>query len=273
MHFAVAAGTDIGRVRKGNEDSFYADANEYRGLFIVADGMGGHAAGEIASQMSVEVISSDLEELNDLESADALDTVSRSLRHANRTVYERSARERDKSGMGSTASVLALADEHYVIGHLGDSRIYLLREGELRQLTHDHSVVQEQLDAGLLTPEEARNHKQGNIITRCVGMGWDVEPDVIEGDVRQGDIFLLASDGLTGMVDDTRLKQLLSSRVAPARIVDALIAEANARGGVDNITAVIVRVHSSSAMTTGTHAVYPEGEAADRNGSGEVGNG
>lgn len=258
MHFAVAAGTDVGRVRKGNEDSFYADANAYRGLFIVADGMGGHAAGEIASQMSVQVISTDLEGLKDLESADALETVALALRHANRSVYERSASERDKAGMGSTASTLALADERFVIGHLGDSRIYLLRDGELRQLTHDHSVVQEQVDAGLLTPDEARNHKQSNVITRCVGMGWDVEPDVLDGDVRQGDIFLLASDGLTGMVEDWRLQQLLSSRVAPARMVDAMIAEANAHGGVDNITAVVVRVHSSSAMTTGAHPVQPE---------------
>ncbi len=258
MHFAVAAGTDVGRVRKGNEDSFFADANEYRGLFIVADGMGGHAAGEIASQMSVQVISEDLEKLNDLESADTLETVSLSLRHANRSVYERSATERDKAGMGSTASVLALADNRFVIGHVGDSRIYRLRDGEFRQLTHDHSVVQEQVDAGLITADEARNHKQSNVITRCVGMGWDVEPDVLDGDVKQGDIYLLASDGLTGMVEDWRLQQLLSSRLPPARMVDAMIAEANARGGVDNITAVIVRVHSSSAMTTGTHPVRPE---------------
>lgn len=257
MHFAVAAGSDVGRVRKGNEDSFFADANEYRGLFIVADGMGGHAAGEVASQMSVQVISSDLEKLNDLESADALETVSLSLRHANRSVYERSSSERDKAGMGSTASVLALAEGRFVIGHVGDSRVYLLRDGDFRQLTHDHSVVQEQVDAGLLTPDEARNHKQSNVITRCVGMGWDVEPDVLDGDVRQGDIFLLASDGLTGMVEDSRLQQLLSSRVPPARIVDALIAEANARGGVDNITAVIVRVHSTSAMTTGAYPTHP----------------
>lgn len=257
MHFAVAAGTDIGRVRKGNEDSFYADANEYRGLFIVADGMGGHAAGEIASQMSVHVISTDLESLNDLESSGAMETVSLSLRHANRAVYERSASERDKAGMGSTASVLALAEERFVIGHLGDSRIYLLRDGQLRQLTHDHSLVQEQVDAGLISEEEARTHKQSNVITRCVGMGWDVEPDVLRGEVRQADIFLLASDGLTGMVEDWRLHQLLSSRAAPARMVDALIAEANARGGVDNITAVIVRVHSSSAMTTGAHPTHP----------------
>ena len=253
MYFAVAAGTDVGRVRKGNEDNFYADANDHRGLFIVADGMGGHAAGEVASQMAVDVISRDLEQLNDLESADALETVSTSLRHANRAVFERSSAERDKMGMGSTASVLVLSDDRFIIGHLGDSRIYRLRGSEFSQLTHDHSVVQEQIDAGLITRDEARRHRQSNVITRCVGMGWDVEPDVIDGEVQQGDIFLLASDGLTGMVEDWRLQQLLASKVAPARMVDAMIAEANARGGVDNITVVIVRVHSSSLMNTGAH--------------------
>jgi protein phosphatase len=240
-------------VRKGNEDNFFADANEYRGLFIVADGMGGHAAGEVASQMAVEVVSVDLEKLKDLESADALEMVSLALRHANRAVFERSASERDKMGMGSTASVLVLGDERFIIGHLGDSRIYLFRDGELRQITHDHSVVQEQIDAGIITKDGAKNHKQSNVITRCVGMGWDVEPDVTDGDVRQGDVFLLASDGLTGMVDDRRLHQLLASRAAPERLVDAMISEANARGGVDNITVVVVRVHSSAAMTTGAH--------------------
>jgi protein phosphatase len=259
VHFAVAAGSDVGRVRKGNEDNFFADANEYRGLFMVADGMGGHAAGEVASQMAVEVVSVDLEKLKDLESADALEMVSLALRHANRAVFERSAAERDKMGMGSTASVLVLADERFIVGHLGDSRIYLFRDGELRQITHDHSVVQEQIDAGLITRDAARNHKQSNVITRCVGMGWDVEPDITDGDVRQGDVFLLASDGLTGMVDDWRLKTLLGSRATPERLVDAMISEANSRGGVDNITAVVVRVHSSAAMTTGTHQAPDSG--------------
>ena len=253
MHFAVAAGSDVGRVRKGNEDSFFADANEYRGLFMVADGMGGHAAGEVASQMAVEVVSSDLEKLTDVESADAFEMVALSLRHANRAVFERSAAERDKMGMGSTASVLVLGDARFIIGHIGDSRIYLFRDGEMRQITHDHSIVQEQIDAGLITRDGAKNHKQSNVITRCVGMGWDVEPDITDGEVRQGDVFLLASDGLTGMVDDWRLQQLLSSRAAPERLVDAMISEANARGGVDNITAVVIRVHSSSAMATGVH--------------------
>jgi protein phosphatase len=262
MYFAVAAGSDVGRVRLGNEDHFYADANDYRGLFIVADGMGGHAAGEIASKMSVDIVSDDLSDLNDLESAHALERVAQALEDANRAVYQRSVNESDKKGMGTTISALVLADERFIIGHVGDSRIYLLRDGELRQLTHDHSVVQEQVDAGMLTPDEARRHHQSNVITRCIGMQRDVEPDITDGDVHYGDIFLLTSDGLTNMIEDRRLQQLLSSRVPPARIVDALIAEANACGGVDNITAVVVRVHSSAAMTTGAHPTpLPEDEA------------
>ena len=259
MHLAVAAGSDVGRIRKGNEDSYYADANKHRGLFIVADGMGGHAAGEVASRMAVEIISGDLADLNDLESAHAFEKVAHAIHHANRRIFERTIQEREKLGMGTTASVLVLADERFIIGHIGDSRIYLFRDGALRQLTHDHSVVQEQLDAGVITPQEAKHHRQSNIITRCVGMGGNAEPDIVDGDVRLGDVFLLASDGLTGMVEDYRLQQLLASRVPPARMVDAMIAEANARGGVDNITAVVVRIHSSPAMTSGTYPAMPPG--------------
>jgi protein phosphatase len=142
-------------LRKGNEDNLYADANEYRGLFIVADGMGGHAAGEVASQMAVDLISSELADLNDLTAAEAPQRVSDTLRLANKQVFQRTTREIDKTGMGSTASALLLSDTHYLIGHVGDSRIYLVRDGEMKQLTRDHSLVQEQVDAGLITQEQA----------------------------------------------------------------------------------------------------------------------
>lgn len=242
MRFAVAAGTHVGRVRKGNEDHFFADANEYRGLFIVADGMGGHAAGEIASQMAVDIVSQDLADFNDLESVEAPDIVANSLRRANEEVYQRSAAENEKYGMGSTASVLVITDDRFLIGHVGDSRIYQLRDGQMRLLTHDHSIVQERVDAGLLTPEQARSHRQSNVITRCIGMSRGVEPDIFDGDVKEGDLYLLASDGLTTMVDDRRLHQLLLSSAPPHRLVDALIAEANALGGYDNITVVVVSI-------------------------------
>lgn len=212
--------------------------------------MGGHAAGEIASEMAVQIVSGDLAELNNLELEGAPEQVSEALRGANRAVFQRTRTELEKAGMGTTVSVLLLSDTHYIIGHVGDSRIYLLRDGQMSQLTRDHSLVQEQVDAGLLTPEQARRHPQSNVITRCVGMADDIEPDVLQGEARMGDCFLLASDGLTGMVDDRRIQQLLLSRAAPARIVDALIYEANNNGGNDNITAIIVRVLPQEANNT-----------------------
>jgi PPM family protein phosphatase len=229
-------------MRRGNEDNLHADANEHRGLFIVADGMGGHAAGEIASQMAVEVLASELADLNDLTAPGADRKLSEALRLANRTVYQRTTRELEKSGMGSTASALLLSDTHYMIGHVGDSRIYRVRDGDMRQLTKDHSLVQEQVDAGLITPEQARNHPQSNVITCCIGMSGDIDPDIIVGETQIGDVFLLASDGLTGMVDDKRLFQLLASRAEPERIVNAMISDANNNGGIDNITAIVVKV-------------------------------
>lgn len=247
MHFAVGARTDVGRMRKANEDNLFADANEHRGIFIVADGMGGHAAGEIASEMAVQTVTRELADVTDLTRPDAPTRVSESLRLANRTVYQRTVSEVEKQGMGTTASAMLLSDKKYIIGHVGDSRVYLCRDGRLEQLTRDHSLVQEQVDAGLITPEQARRHPQANVITRCIGMASEIEPDVIVGDAKIGDVYLLASDGLTGMVDDRRISQLLLSKASAERIVIALIADANNNGGIDNITAIVVKVLAENA--------------------------
>ena len=228
-------------IRAGNEDNFFAGTNGSRGLFVVADGMGGHAAGEVASEMAVRILQRELLQ-TDFAPERAAEQLAEALRRANRVIYDRTLAEVDKQGMGTTASVLLLADGRYLIGQIGDSRIYLLRDGTLRQLTKDHSYVQEQVDAGFLTAEQARYHPYSNVITRCVGASEAVEPDVYEGEVKDGDLFLVASDGLKGMVDDRRLHQLLGSRAAPSRMVDSLIAEANGRGGLDNITAIVVQV-------------------------------
>lgn len=228
-------------IRAGNEDSFSAETNGSRGLFVVADGMGGHAAGEVASEMAVQIVTRDI--LNDDVADDTLpERLAEALRRANREIYGRTITEVDKQGMGTTASVLLVFGQRYLIGQIGDSRVYLLRDGMLRQLTRDHSYVQEQVDAGFLTPEQARFHPYSNVITRCVGASERVEPDIYSGQLQLGDIFLVASDGLTGMVDDRRLQQLLLSRASPTRLVDALIAEANGRGGLDNITAIVVQI-------------------------------
>ncbi len=229
-------------IRSGNEDNFASDADGDRGLFIVADGMGGHAAGEVASEMAVQIVMRELAAVRDLGDQNAAATVAEALRHANRAIHDRTASEVDKQGMGTTASVLLVSGRRYMIGQVGDSRVYLLRDGALRQLTKDHSYVQEQVDAGFLTPEQARYHPYSNVITRCVGASPDVEPDVYEGEAKVGDLFLLASDGLTGMVEDRRLQQLLLARVPAERMVHLLISEANGRGGLDNITAIVVQV-------------------------------
>jgi protein phosphatase len=192
--------------------------------------------------MAVQILARELGAVADVRDKGSPERVAMALRTANRAIYDRMLSETDKQGMGTTASLLLVSHAHYLIGQVGDSRVYLLRDGLLTQLTKDHSYVQEQVDAGFLTPEQARYHPYSNVITRCVGAGEEVEPDVYTGDVRVGDVFLLASDGLTGMVDDRRLQQLLLARSGPGRIVDALIADANGRGGLDNITAIVVRV-------------------------------
>ncbi len=229
-------------IRSGNEDNFVVDANDTRGVFVVADGMGGHAAGEVASEMAVQIVQRELAPVRDLDGEDVVQLVASTLRRANRAIHDRTITEVDKQGMGTTASVLVVSGARYLIGQVGDSRVYLLRDGSFSQLTKDHSYVQEQVDAGYLTPEQARYHPYSNVITRCVGASPEVEPDIYRGEVRLGDLFLVASDGLTGMVDDRRLAQLLSSRAEPERKVQALISEANGRGGLDNITAIIIQV-------------------------------
>jgi protein phosphatase len=242
MMLRHSARTDVGMIRSGNEDNFAAHANGDRGLFVVADGMGGHAAGEVASEMAVQTLERELSALKDLGDAGAAERITDALRLANRSIHDRTITEVDKQGMGTTASVLIVAGTRYMIGQVGDSRVYLLRDGALQQLTKDHSYVQEQVDAGFLTPEQARYHPYSNVITRCVGASPDVQPDIYAGEVRVGDLFLVASDGLTGMVDDRRLQMLLMSRAEPDRKVHALISEANGRGGLDNITAIVVQV-------------------------------
>lgn len=256
-----AARTDVGMIRSGNEDNFAVDANQFRGLFIVADGMGGHAAGEVASEMAVQIVLRELADVREIEGAVAADTLKGAIRNANRKIHDTTLVEVDKQGMGTTVSVLLVNGRRFLIGQVGDSRVYLLRDGTLTQLTKDHSYVQEQVDAGFLTPEQARYHPYSNVITRCVGASPEVEPDTYQGEVKIGDIYLVASDGLTSMVDDRRLQQLLLARVAPERKVHSLISEANGRGGLDNITAIVVEVVDSEPQDarTAEMSAIPDG--------------
>lgn len=242
MHITSAGRTDVGVIRSGNEDSYLMVPD--RGIFVVADGMGGHAAGEVASDMAVHYVARELESLRGLTDEQVADRMRGAIRTANGAIFQRTLTEHDKRGMGTTVTALTLYESRFLIGQVGDSRAYLLRDNKLSQLTKDHSYVQEQVDAGYLTPEQARTHPYSNVITRCVGANSDVMPDIYVGTVRPRDLFLLASDGLTGMLEDYQLAELLSPERMPEEEVDSLVAEANRHGGLDNITAVIVRIDS-----------------------------
>jgi protein phosphatase len=221
------------------------------GLFVVADGMGGHAAGEVASSMAVQIIGRALRGVRGRSDDEVAHLIREAIRDANGQIFQRTIDEADKRGMGTTATALLLNGAHYLIGQVGDSRAYMLRGAHLDQITKDHSYVQEQVDAGYLTPEQARTHPYSNVITRCVGANSDVAPDIYMGALRTGDTFLLASDGLTGMLEDPDLLAILKTGRPPAELVDVLIADANRRGGLDNITAILVRIDSVGVESDG----------------------
>jgi protein phosphatase len=214
------------------------------GVFIVADGMGGHAAGEVASEMAVNIVGKALEGLVGRPEGEASEIIRNGLIDANGAIFQRTLTEQDKRGMGTTATAMVVNGDRYLLGQVGDSRAYVLRDARLLQITKDHSYVQEQVDAGYLTPEQARTHPYSNVITRCVGANADVAPDIYGGTLRPEDLFLLASDGLTGMLEDEELFTIMTQGRPPGELVDRLIAEANRRGGLDNITVIIIRIDS-----------------------------
>jgi PPM family protein phosphatase len=247
MRFSCAARTDVGIVRSGNEDSYLMSSE--RGLFIVADGMGGHAAGEIASDMAAQIVAQEFRPVRGMSDQEMMAQMVGAIRASNGAIFRRTIQEPDKRGMGTTATVLSLLPRRYLIGQVGDSRAYLLRGGVLTQLTKDHSYVQEQVDAGRLTPEEARVHPYANVITRCVGSNDDVVPDLYIGTLEAADLLLLASDGLTGMIDDDELRDIMMLELDLEAQVDALITAANRHGGLDNITVILVRIEEVAAPT------------------------
>jgi protein phosphatase len=235
--------TDVGRVRKGNEDSFFVD--EARGVFLVADGMGGHAAGEIASALAARTVGGTLvrgvdEELEPDLLAEAM---KRSLYAAHEAILAHTMADPATEGMGTTLTAFVVCpDGTYRMGHVGDSRMYLFRGGELTQLSHDHTWVQREVDEGRLTEQGARRHRLSHILTRALGADSADSPDIQSGKLLPGDLVLLCSDGLTGMLNDRMLARVLEEDAPLPELAAQLIAEANARGGRDNITAVLVRV-------------------------------
>jgi protein phosphatase len=228
-----AAGvTDTGRRRLRNEDAFVCEPP----LFAVADGMGGARAGEIAARLAAAALEEAGAETRGAEGVAAL------IAEANRRIWERSLTDPETAGMGTTVTA-ALVDAEsgtVAIGHVGDSRAYLLREGALEQLTTDHSLVAELVQSGVLTPEEAERHPQRSAITRALGTEPTVDIDAFTVQGRPGDLFLLCSDGLSTMVADEELQAALEQAERdPARAADALVAAANAAGGEDNVTVVL----------------------------------
>ena len=244
MKWICAGKSDVGKVRQGNEDALFTD--QEAGVFIVADGMGGHVAGEVASQIVTETVGPGVSKARSegLEGAELQTRMLELIKEANRAILERADNEPEKRGMGTTLTMLALVPgSGYVFDQVGDSRGYLLREGMLRQVTRDHTVVQQQVDRGALTPEQAREHPLSHILTRALGTEEDVEADTYDDEVHPGDLFLLCSDGLSGMLSDDRIYEILSAPTDDLQsIADALIDAANEGGGLDNVTAVVVKV-------------------------------
>jgi serine/threonine protein phosphatase PrpC len=235
--------SDVGRCRKVNQDMFLLD--DALGLYAIADGMGGHAAGEVASDLAITALAHSLrgreEERSSWTPAEAGDLLRQALNDGNRKICESVLSRAEWRGMGTTMVALVLADERAIIAHVGDSRAYLLRNGELRQLTSDHSWVNEQVKLGLLTREQAQRHPMRNIVTRALGNQPEVEVDLSEESIRPGDIFTLCSDGLSGMLDDAEIHEILQEHGAvPQAACRELVDRANARGGEDNITVIVM---------------------------------
>ncbi len=232
MRLITGAATDVGRVREGNEDAYLVD--DAMGLVAVADGMGGHRGGEVASATALEALRAAITHGRPLRE---------SMEDANEAVFTKSLTDDELRGMGTTLTAATLVTGGTVlVGHVGDSRAYLLHDGVLRQLTVDHSLVEELVREGRLTADEAAVHPQRSIITRALGVDPSVEVDVYSVELAPGDRLLLCSDGLTGMVQAEIIAGTLRREEDPARAAAALIDAANVAGGEDNITAVVVAV-------------------------------
>lgn len=250
----VAAKSDVGRVRQGNEDSYLVKEP----LFGVADGMGGHLGGEIASATTVETITRGADEELPHDTA----RLAAMVRQANSAVWEKAQGDAELRGMGTTCTLALLEGDELHIAHVGDSRAYLLRANELTQLTEDHTLVNRMVREGRLKPEEADRHPQRSIITRALGVDSEVEVDELSIGVEEGDRVLLCSDGLTSMIDFATVRETLETERQPQAVVDRLIDLANEAGGEDNITVVLIDFvgddESEKAQATVAPAAVPQ---------------
>ena len=248
MKIISFGGTDPGKRRSNNEDAYLLD--DETGLYAVADGIGGSEGGEVASRIAVEALAGAIvnlirekdhpQPLGSVRKTGSDDSVLRqAVTIANNEIRHAQAERPELAGMGTTLAMLLLREEFACIANVGDSRAYLLRSGEFKQLTDDHSFVADQLRAGIMTPEQARTSPYRHVITRALGAADEVQPDVTQHRVQRDDKFLLCTDGLTEMVEDEDIGRIVAD-AEPQEAVQQLLAAANERGGVDNITAVVV---------------------------------
>lgn len=243
MKITYSGKTDKGRVRKANEDYFANEKisdNEY--LFIVADGMGGHQAGDVASRLGTLTFIDVYKSLRENDNT-IVDSMQQSIKEANATILAKASSDLSKKGMGTTFSALVIYDMKAHIIHVGDSRIYLIRNEEIQKITTDHTFVEKMMEEGRLSEEEARNHPQKNILYMSLGARESFAPIVISDfDVNNGDLFIMCSDGLNNMVPDDLIKEYSLSHSSPKELVEELTKLANDRGGTDNITIQAVLV-------------------------------
>jgi len=247
----VAGRTDVGCVRTNNEDNFGYDIA--CGVYVVCDGMGGQAAGEVASKLAVEAVLEYFRryspEGNFPQVGEKFDDISQdanalasAVQAAGIRIFQEALEHPGRHGMGSTIVALLVRDGKASIAHVGDSRAYLLRDGQVRLLTSDHSLVMEQVRRGLMTVEEAERSSIQNIITRALGSEDNAEPDVQDVEISPGDVFLLATDGLTKLVKEQQLREIIAAAPSLEKTCEAMVAAARAAGGDDNITCLLVRI-------------------------------
>lgn len=232
--------TDKGLRRESNQDACLI--NKDLGLFIVADGMGGHSGGEVASSMAVETVEEIMLQPESPQKSPR-ELLLLCYEEASARIFDKAANERPElAGMGTTMVMAHIRGKYLYVGNVGDSRCYLFKKPNLWQITEDHSLLNEQLRAGVMTEDQVRQFVGRNVITRSVGYERDVYPDVIEREISPGEIFLMCSDGLSGLVDDKRISEILSQN-PPDKAVKALVEQALANGGDDNVTVMLLHFH------------------------------
>ncbi len=241
MHFNVGFKTDVGRKRKQNQDN--AVSAPELGLFVVADGMGGHQGGEIASAIVVDAMPQVVENSRKAQPWDPKIVLQKSIGLANELIHKKGHEQPHLQGMGTTTVAMLFDDGLLTVGHVGDSRCYVIRQSALWQVTRDHSLVQEKLRAGLINRAQLRTDKMKNVITRSVGYEPHVSVETYEMKTQPGDIFLICSDGLSGLMDDSEILGVVQKESSDLqKTAEALVALANENGGDDNVTAILVQV-------------------------------